>query len=56
MGLETINEKELREIVKDVIKMNRDKPVEKVIGIVMSKVRGRVKSEDVIKIIKEEFE
>jgi len=56
IGLETISEKELREIVKDVIKMNRDKPVEKVIGIVMSKVRGRVKSEDVIKTIKEEFE
>jgi len=56
MGLEIISEKELREIVKDVIKTNRDKPVEKVIGIVMSKVRGRVKSEDVVKTVKEEFE
>jgi len=56
IGLETISEKELREIVKDVIKMNRDKPVEKIIGIVMSKVRGRVKSEDVVKTVKEEFE
>jgi Glu-tRNA(Gln) amidotransferase subunit E-like FAD-binding protein len=55
IGLETITEKELREIVKDVIKANRDKPVEKIIGIVMSKVRGRVKSEDVIKTVKEEF-
>jgi len=55
LGLETIGEKELREIVKDVIKMNMDKPVEKIIGIVMSKVRGRVKSEDVIKTVKEEF-
>ncbi|MCX6821456.1 MAG: Glu-tRNA(Gln) amidotransferase subunit GatE [Candidatus Aenigmarchaeota archaeon] len=55
IGLETITEKELREIVKDVIKANRDKPSEKIIGIVMSKVRGRVKSEDVIKTVKEEF-
>jgi len=55
LGLETITEKELRGMVKDIIKNNRDKPVEKIIGIVMSKVRGRVKSEDVIKIVKEEF-
>lgn len=54
LELETITEKELREIVKDVIKMNRDKPVEKIIGIVMSKVRGRVKSENVVKVVKEE--
>jgi Glu-tRNA(Gln) amidotransferase subunit E-like FAD-binding protein len=55
MGLETISEKELREIVKDVINMNKDKPMEKIIGIVMSKVRGRVRSEDAIKIVKEEY-
>jgi Glu-tRNA(Gln) amidotransferase subunit E-like FAD-binding protein len=54
-GLVTLTEKELREIVKDVIKMNRDKPMEKIIGIVMSKVRGRVNSEIVIKTVKEEF-
>ena len=42
-------------MIKDVIKTNRDKPVEKIIGIVMSKVRGRVKSEDVIKIVNGEF-
>jgi Glu-tRNA(Gln) amidotransferase subunit E-like FAD-binding protein len=56
IGLETISEKKLREIVKDVIKMNRGKSVEKIIGIVMSKVRGRIKSEDVVKTVKEEFE
>jgi Glu-tRNA(Gln) amidotransferase subunit E-like FAD-binding protein len=55
IGLETITEKELREIVKDVIKANRDKPVEKIIGIIMSKVRGKVKSEDVVKTVKEEL-
>jgi Glu-tRNA(Gln) amidotransferase subunit E-like FAD-binding protein len=55
IGLETISEKELREIVKDVIKMNKDKPIGKIIGIVMSKVRGRVKSDEVIKIVKGEF-
>ena len=55
LGLETIDERELREIVKNAIKMNRDKPVEKIIGIVMSKVRGRVKSENVVKTVKEEF-
>jgi Glu-tRNA(Gln) amidotransferase subunit E-like FAD-binding protein len=55
IGLGNITEKELREIVKDAIKNNRDKPVEKIIGIVMSKVRGRVKSEDVVRIVKGEF-
>jgi Glu-tRNA(Gln) amidotransferase subunit E-like FAD-binding protein len=55
LGLGTITEKELKEIVKDVINMNKDKPMEKIIGIVMSKVRGRVRSEDAIKIVKEEY-
>jgi Glu-tRNA(Gln) amidotransferase subunit E-like FAD-binding protein len=55
LDLGTITEKELRQIVKDVVKMNRDKPVEKVIGIVMSKVRGKVRSEDVVKTVKKEF-
>ncbi len=55
IGLETMTEKELREIIKDVIGMNKDKPVEKIIGIVMSKVRCKVKSEDVVKTVKEEL-
>jgi Glu-tRNA(Gln) amidotransferase subunit E-like FAD-binding protein len=55
LGLESISKDELRKIVKDVIRMNRDKPIEKIIGIVMSKVRGRIKSEDVVRIVKEEY-
>jgi len=55
MGLETISKKELENIVKEVIGKNRDKPVGKIIGIVMSKVRGRVRSEDVVKMVKKKF-
>jgi len=55
LGLESISKKELENIVKDVIEKNRDKPVGKIIGIVMSKVRGRVKSEDVVRIVKKKF-
>lgn len=55
LGLEAISKKELESIVKEVIEKNRDKPVGKIIGIVMSKVRGKVKSEDVVKLVKKNF-
>jgi len=55
LGLEAISKKELEKIVKEVIEKNRDKPIGKIIGIVMSKVRGRVRSEDVVKMVKKRF-
>ncbi len=55
LGLETITKKELQKIVNEVIEKNKDKPVGKIIGIVMSKVRGRIKSKDVIEMVKKKF-
>ena len=55
LGLETISRKELENIVKKVVDKNRDKPVGKILGIVMSKVRGRVKSKDVVEMVKKKF-
>jgi Glu-tRNA(Gln) amidotransferase subunit E-like FAD-binding protein len=52
---ETIGISELRKIVKEVIEKNKGAPEGKIIGIVMSQVRGKVKSEDVIKTTKEQL-
>jgi glutamyl-tRNA(Gln) amidotransferase subunit E len=52
LGLETIKKKELKKIVNEVVEKNKDKPVGKIIGIVMSKVRGKVKSKDVVEMVK----
>ena len=56
MGLKTLTEEELTDIVRDTIKENKDKPLNKIIGIVMSKVRGKIDSQTVVKIVKKEFE
>jgi glutamyl-tRNA(Gln) amidotransferase subunit E len=55
IGLETITKEELTKIVKDIIEKNKGQPLNKIIGFVMSKVRGRVKSEEVIEIVKKEL-
>jgi len=56
LKLETVTKEELLKIVKDVLRKNKDKPITKIIGIVMSRVRGKAKSEDVVKIVKKEVQ
>jgi len=55
LGLGTMTEQEILKIVKDVIKKNKDQPMNKIIGIVMSKVRGKAVSSKVIEIVKNEI-
>lgn len=55
LGLEKMSKKELRKIVKDVIKKNKGKPTGKIIGLVMSRVRGKAESQDVVEIVKKEL-
>jgi len=55
LGLEVITKTELRKIVKEVIRKNKGKPTGKIIGIVMSRVRGRVRSEDVVRLVKKKL-
>jgi glutamyl-tRNA(Gln) amidotransferase subunit E len=52
LGLQVISNDELMRIIKDVIKKNKGAPEGKIIGLVMSRVRGRVKSENVVRIVK----
>jgi len=52
LGLQVISNDELMRIVKDVISKNKGKPEGKIIGLIMSRVRGRVKSENVVRIVK----
>ena len=55
LGLEAISKEDLLKIVREIIEKNKGKPEGKIIGLVMSRVRGRVKSEDVVKIVKREL-
>ena len=55
LKLGLITRQELRKIVQEVIKKNKDKSKKKIIGIVMSKVRGRVNPKDVIEIVDREI-
>jgi Glu-tRNA(Gln) amidotransferase subunit E-like FAD-binding protein len=55
LGLEYISEEELREIVKESISKNPDAPKGKIIGFVMSEVRGKVDPKDVLRIVGEEM-
>ncbi len=56
LGLETMAKEELLKIVKDVLRKNKDQPINKTIGIVMRRVRGKARSEDVVKMVKKEVE
>ncbi len=42
--------------MKDVVRKNKDQPINKIIGIVMRRVRGKARSEDVVKMVKKEVE
>ena len=53
--IEVISEDELRKIVKQIIAKNKDAPKGKIVGFVMSKVRGKVNPKDVIRIVNEEM-
>ena len=55
LGLEAISKGELVRIVREVIQKNKGKPEGKIVGLVMSRVRGRVKSKDVIETVKREL-
>ncbi len=50
-----ISNDELRKIVKQIISKNKDASKGKMIGFVMSKVRGKVNPKDVIRIVNEEM-
>ena len=52
LGLQVISDDELMKIVKEVMAKNKGKPEGKIIGLIMSRVRGRVKSENVVRIVK----
>ena len=52
LGLQVISNNELMEIVKQIIEKNKGAPEGKIIGLIMSQVRGRVKSENVVRIVK----
>jgi len=52
-GFVTLSEDELEKIVKDVIEKNKGKPQGAIVGIVMSKVRGKASAKDVIRLVKE---
>ncbi|MHA1828063.1 MAG: Glu-tRNA(Gln) amidotransferase subunit GatE, partial [Candidatus Heimdallarchaeaceae archaeon] len=55
LDLEILTKDELLTIIKKIIEKNRDQPVNKIIGIVMSRVRGKARSEDVVNIVKKEM-
>jgi glutamyl-tRNA(Gln) amidotransferase subunit E len=55
LGIETISEDELRELVKEIITKNKDAPKGKIIGFVMAKVRGKVDPKDVMRLVGEEM-
>jgi Glu-tRNA(Gln) amidotransferase subunit E-like FAD-binding protein len=55
LGLGVISDDELMGIVKDVIEKNKGQSEGKIIGLIMSRVRGRVKSENVVRIVKREL-
>jgi len=52
LGLQVISNEELMRIVKEIIQKNKGMPEGKIIGLIMSQVRGRVKSENVVRIVK----
>ncbi len=49
-----ISENELRKIIKEIVSKNKDAPKGKIIGFVMSEVRGKADPKDVMRIIDEE--
>ena len=55
LNLKYISEAELRKIVGGIVFKNKDAPKGKIIGFVMSKVRGKVNPKDVIGIVDEEM-
>ncbi len=52
LGLGVISNDELMRIVKEVIEKNKGQHEGKIIGLIMSQVRGRVKSDNVVRIVK----
>ena len=55
-GLGRMTRGELLKIVKDVVRKNKGQPINKIIGIVMSRVRGKAHSEDVVEIVRKEVD
>ncbi|MEM7826765.1 MAG: Glu-tRNA(Gln) amidotransferase subunit GatE [Candidatus Aenigmatarchaeota archaeon] len=49
---ELVGEEELKKIIKDVVKKNRDKDISALMGIIMNKIGGRADGELVIKELK----
>lgn len=52
LGLQVISDDKLMRIIKEVIKKNQGAHEGKIIGLVMSRVRGRAKSDNVVRIVK----
>jgi Glu-tRNA(Gln) amidotransferase subunit E-like FAD-binding protein len=56
LGLESISAEELRKLVREIISKNPDAPKGKIIGLVMAKVRGKVRPEEVVRVVGEEID
>jgi glutamyl-tRNA(Gln) amidotransferase subunit E len=52
LNLEMISKSELQSMVSTLVKENPEFPREKILGIVMSRVRGKANSEDVMAVVK----
>jgi len=52
---DVISENELKKIVKDIVSKNKDATKGKIIGFVMSEVRGKSNPKDVMRIVNEEM-
>jgi len=52
LGLEAITATELKRIIRDVRSRNPDVPRDKILGLVMSRVRGRIDAKIVMKLVK----
>ena len=54
LDLEYVPEGELRKMVREIISKNKNVPKGKIVGFVMSKVRGKANPKDVVRIVDEE--
>ncbi|MEM5792821.1 MAG: hypothetical protein QXY45_00470 [Candidatus Aenigmatarchaeota archaeon] len=55
MGIKTISIEDLSKLVKEIISNNSGSSKEKIIGLVMSKVRGKADPKDVINLVEKEI-
>ena len=51
----TISDKEINKIVVEVIKKNKDAPLNAIIGIVMGQIRGKASGKKIVEIVQKEY-